>query len=133
MLIATARTGLAGIPGVYFDYSGTTLLGFVRQEAMELCKTPTVKSALVLGVPLHRSTTTNVGQVLTHNGTTGWGILDNALTQDVVTIPVESQRLSRQLLKMPFSRFCSFGLQLAAEAKAAAVNLFPMTTTEEVT
>ncbi|SRR5258706_3143526 len=50
----------------------------------------------------------------------------------MIAIPVESQSLAIEFLQVTFGASCSFGLQFSSEAKTAAVNLFPMTITEEV-
>jgi hypothetical protein len=122
---------------VYFDHAHPTFLCLVGQETMELCKAPTMQASfglqLLAGTTSDLGGTTNVGQVLKHNGTARASMLNNAFRKDMVAVPVKSQSLPAQLLQVAFGRLCSFGLKFSLEAEAAAVHFFPVTVSQEVT
>ena len=135
MLIATPATGLRSMPWINFDDLDTPFLSFIGQKPVELGKTPTMQAAFgILFLTLADLTAlSEVFEVFQDDGTALWSVLHHQFGEHVVTIPVESQSLPRQLLEMSFGAFCSFGLQLSSEAETASVYLFPVTTPQEVT
>ena len=74
-----------------------------------------------------------IGQVLKHHRTARGSTLNNAFGEDMVTIPVETHLLVRQLFEMPFGRLRSFGLQVATETERPPVNLFPVARAKKLT
>lgn len=134
MLRATVRAGLTGVTRVNLDHADPALLGFVDQEALELGKAPTMElplRVLFLALAANLRIGAKMGQVLNHNGRARGGILNDALGEDVITIPVKSQRATGHLFQVTFRAFCSFGLQLATETESAALNLFPVATSQK--
>lgn len=136
-LVPTARTHLGGMSRINPFDSNPTFLGFVEREAVELGKRPTVQLALVgyILVPLataHPGRVSHIGEVLKDDGTASRDVLDDAFGENMIAIPVESLLLLAQLLQVSLGRLCSFGLQLATEAKIPAVNLFPVLASQEL-
>jgi hypothetical protein len=120
---------------VYFDHLYSPFLGLVDNKPIKLGKAPTVQASfriVFLALADFRGRS-YILEVFQSDGTPRSSVLDNMLTEDMITIPVESQSLPRQLLEMSFSTFCSFRLQFSLETETASVNLFPMPTTQEVT
>jgi len=134
MLRATVRAGLTGVTRVNLDHADPALLGFVDQEALELGEAPTMEPSLrvlFLALAANLRIGAKMGQVLNHNGRARGGILNDALGEDVITIPVKSQRATGHLFQVTFRAFCSFELQLATETESAALNLFPVATSQK--
>jgi hypothetical protein len=138
VLIPAFRASLARVTGINFDYLNPTCLGFICQEAMELSKRPRMQTALGLNIlALFASSNlgglSNICQVLKHNCAARNGILNDTLGEDMIMISSLPKQFSRKLFQVPFGRFCSFGLELAAEAEDAAFLLFPSVFSQEVT
>jgi hypothetical protein len=77
-------------------------------------------------------TATNFGQILNRKGGASSGTLDNPFTENVVTIPSKPLQSATKLPKMPFGRFCAFGLQSPFYSKITAVNRFPVFLTQKL-
>src|ERR1700675_4791313 len=134
----TFRACLTGMPWVNFDHKHSSFRSLIREKAVELVKAPCMQTALGSHILVCLATSdlaclSNVGQILNHDGATGCSILDNSLGEDMITVPVESHLFSRKLFEMLLGRLCSFGLEFALQTKAAAVNLFPVATTQKLT
>ena len=91
MLIATARTGLGGQPGVNCDDGDTTLLGLVEGEGVQLGKRPAVQPAFVLDIPVSLAASyagglADIREVLEDEGRPGRGIGDEAFGEDMICV-----------------------------------------------
>ncbi len=96
----TVRTSLRRMPWVNLDHLHTTFLRFVGKKAVKLRKAPTMQTPFRLALFRDLRRRTNVGQILKHDGATRGGMLDNSLREDMITVPVESHRLTRQLFQI---------------------------------
>ena len=137
MLIATLRTGLTGMPGVYLDDSDTSFLGFIGDEVIQLSECPTVQAPFVLNMLLlfassHLGGVSNVREVFQHDGRARSSVLYDTLGKDMITVAVESLLFLTQLLEMFLGRLTSFRLKVSLETKITVVNLFPVPITEEL-
>lgn len=131
MLMPAPRAHLRSVARVYPLYAHTPLLCFVKRQGVELGKGPTMQFPLIIDVLVllaasHLGGISDVGQVLKDDGAARGSILDDALGEDMITVPVESLLPLRKLLQVTFRGLCSFGLEFSPEAKVTAVNLFPM-------
>jgi hypothetical protein len=137
-LVPTLGALLTGVPGINFDHSHPTRLGFICQEAVELSKRPGMHTPLGFSILSTFASAnfrglSNVGQVLKNEGS-AWGcILNNALGEDMIMVSSLPKQFSRKLFQVPFSRLGSFGLQLASNAMHATFLLFPPSVTQELT
>lgn len=138
MLIATTGAGLRGTPGVDLDHGNSVLLALIGDEIVQSSKGPTVQLALIVNVLVllassHPGGLPNMLKIFQDDGTARRSMLNNALRQNMIAIPVEANLLPRQLPQMPLGRLRSVGLQLSLEAEIAAVNLFPVPITKKLT
>ena len=138
MLIATAGAGLRGVPGVDLDHSNSALLPLIGDEIVQLSKGPSVQlalsvDALVLLASSHLGGLSNMLEIFQDYGTASSSMLNNALRQHMIAIPVEASLLPRHLLEVSLGRLRSVGLQLSLEAERATVNLFPVPIPKKVT
>src|SRR5205807_4579878 len=131
MLIATLRTGLTGMPGVYLDDSDTSFLGFIGDEVIQLSECPTVQTSLSFGF-LMGDTLANSSQVLKHDRAPRSRMLHQTLREYMLAIPVEALLPFAQLFQVTFGRLRSVGLQFSLEAKRTTINLFPVTVAKEL-
>ena len=99
---------------------------------MELSKRPTMESSLCVRMFLHPGTTTDVGQVLNHNGTARGGILDNPLGENVVMVFSLAQQFPAHLLEMSLCRAGAFCLKVPTQAEDTTFLLFPSSLPQEV-
>ena len=130
VLMSTITACLAGMPRVNLDYLDTIPSCFVGQEAVKLGKRPAMETTfrfhiLVLFATPDLGRSTNLIQILKHKGTTLWSVLDNPFGKDVVMVFSLPKPFSRKPFQVPFSRFGSFSLQLAADTKDASLLLLP--------
>jgi hypothetical protein len=137
-LMPTTRTGLAGVPGVYFDHRDATGLCFVREEAMELGKRPAMEAVLIVHVLVliaspNLGRFADIGQVLEDKGAARGGILYKAFGEDMIVIFSLPKPLTRKLFQVPFGRFAPLLLKCATEAEHAALLLFPAAIPQEST
>ena len=123
MLIATARTGLGGQPGVNCDDGDATLLGLVEGEGVQLGKRPAVQPAFVLDIPVSLAASyagglADIREVLEDEGRPGRGNGDEAFGEDMICVsgslfqgfqPLE-ERKSRRFRKMNIPVGDQFGL-----------------------
>jgi len=135
-LMPTSRTGLRGMPGVNFDDPYPSFLGFIANKVIQLGKAPAVEVAVSLTflsfARANLGSLTNIGEVLKDDGTARSGVLHDAFREDVITVPAESPLLATQLFQVTCRRLCSFGLEFALEAEAAAVHLCAVTSAEKL-
>ena len=131
-LMSTPVACLRRVAGINAFNSYAALLRFVRIEAIQLLKCPTVQTAFRFTF-VNLGTLPNVGQVLQHNCATGGSMLHNTLAQYMVTISVETLRTLAQVLEMALCRLTTVRLQFSSQAETTAINFFPMLTTEKLT
>lgn len=117
--------------GINPDYLDPVFLPFVFDKGVELRESPTMQFPLVLNVLVLFTTPdlgrfTDVGEVFQDNRCPSWGVLDDAFTQDVVTIAVESLLLFAHLFQVTFGRLRSVRLELATETEGTAIYPFPV-------
>src|SRR5258708_2033118 len=110
MLMSTARTGLAGMPGIDFDHLDTPFLSLVKQKRIKLSKRPAMQPSLRFAFLPDFAGAANVFEVLNHDGTAGERVLRDAFGEHVITIPVEALRLTAQFPQMAASPLRSFHL-----------------------
>jgi len=136
MLIATTGTHLGSVAGVYPFNGYATFLRFVEREAIQLGKAPTVQAALgvsFLACAISDARgVTNVREVLKDNRTARRCILNDALGEDMICIPVEASLPLAQLFQVAFGRLRSVGLEFSANAEGTAIKLFPVLTSQEL-
>lgn len=123
-LVPTTRTGLGCVTRIDFDDLHAMCLSFVAQKAVELAEAPAMEASLPLALS-HLSAFTDVAQVLNDESCTRLCVLNNALGEDVVMVFSLPKQFARKLLQVPFGRFASLFLKLAAKAENAAFLLFP--------
>src|SRR6476660_6894163 len=116
MLMTTLGTSLRGMTRVNLDHGDSSLSSFIGQERVELGKRPTVKTALALHILVLLSAsnlacTTDMGQILNHQGRTRESVGNDAFREDMVAIPVKTCLLASQFLEVTLGRLASFGLQ----------------------
>jgi hypothetical protein len=138
MLIPTTRTGLAGVPRVYFGDHAATRSRLVRRETMQLSEGPTMESSLRVNILIlfaspNLGGLTNVLEVLKDDSRALWSMLDNPLREDVIMVFSLPKQLTRKFLQVPFSRFASIFLKLASNAEETAFLFLPSSLTQEVT
>ena len=136
-LMTTTATGLTRMSWVNLLNTNTALLSLVGNEAIELSKRPTMHLAFVVHVLVvlaapHLGSLTNISEIFKNDGCTTMGTGNYLFREDMITIPVKVLLLLSNLFEMSLSRFSSFGLQFAFEAKRATVNLFPSLVAEEL-
>ncbi len=107
------------------DNFNTPLLTLVGKEAAQLSECPAMQTAHLFAMP-PPNPAPDFAKVLNHDGCPDRGTVNNAVAENMITIPVETQLLARQLAKMAVSRLCSFGLQLSFNTEVAAVYFFPV-------
>jgi len=125
------------MPRIDLDYADPSFLGFVGEEIIELGKRPTVQPAFgvnlfVLLASSYLGMVSDVLEMFQDERGTWESILNDTLGEDMIAIPVEASLLMRQLPQMSRSRFRSVGLQFSLEAEMTTVNLFPVSTAEEL-
>src|SRR5258708_442004 len=129
--MSTTRTGLAGVARINFLDTNPACLRFVGKKRVELGKRPAMHAALSLtfamGDPL-----SDIRQVLQHDGTARSGVLNKTFGEDMVVIFSLPKPLARKLFQVPFGRFASFFLKLAAQAEDAAFLLLPLALSQEM-
>jgi hypothetical protein len=122
---------------VYALDTDAALIGLIESKGIQLFKRPTMQAAfgssLLAFASSHLRGIPNMGQVLKDNRGACGGMLDNTLGEYMIAITVESLTLATEFLQVTFGRLTSVRLQLAANAESAAVNLFPVATTEKLT
>lgn len=137
MPVATARTGLAGMPGIDLDHPDAPLLCLVGRETVQLGKCPIVQSTFIPDILVPFATPqlrclSNVGEILENEECASRGSGNEAFTQDMVYIPVEARLPLAKLFQVAFGRLRSVGLQFATKTKRATVNLFPVRRAEKL-
>ena len=137
VLIAALATGLRGMPGVNSDNLDTACLCLVADELIQLSECPTVEAPFRVSflsfASAHLGGFADIGEVFQDKRTAWEGVLHDALGEDMVTIPVESLSLARQLFQVSLGGLCSFGLQLADETKITTINFLPVPFAQEAT
>ena len=129
-LMPTLATRLRRVTWVNLLDTDTALLPFVGNIAVQLGKRPPVQLALVVNVLVvfaasHLGRFSDVGEIFQDNRCTSRGTGDNLLTQNVITVLVETRLLATQFLEVTLCGFSSFDLQFTFESEGAAVNFFP--------
>ena len=107
--MSTVRTGLAGMPGVYFDHGDTAPCRLVLDKAIQLSKAPCVKASfqikrLLLATP-DLGELANVFQVLKDKRGSWWGVLHNAFGEDVIVVFALPKPFPRQTFEVTLCRF----------------------------
>ncbi len=137
VLIAALATGLRGMPGVNSDNLDTACLCLVADELIQLSECRTVEAPFRVSflsfASAHLGGFADIGEVFQDKRTAWEGVLHDALGEDMVTIPVESLSLARQLFQVSLGGLCSFGLQLADETKITTINFLPVPFAQEAT
>ncbi len=137
-LMPTARARLGGVARVNLDHLDPSCLGFVLDKRVQLGKAPAMQASLVINVLVlfasaHLGRFPDVGQVLKDDGTARSGVLNNALTEDVIVIFALAKQFSTQLTEMSLSRFGAFALQFSLDTEDAPFLFFPSAVTQELT
>jgi hypothetical protein len=126
---AAGITALARVPGINPEHAAAQSLGLVFEERAQLSERPRVQPAL--GVAARGfDAGSDVRQVF-HNNGHAWSKVFQDVRQDgarenMVAIPSEAHRASREEPKAAAGRLGSFGLQLATKAEAAFLDLAPL-------
>ena len=103
-LKSTPRTSLRSVPRVNSHHASPCFLGFVGKKVAELSESPAMQPAARRGFLLDRGVSSNLGQVLNHEGCAWDGTPHNPFGQNVVAIPLKPCQSSFQLSQMPFGR-----------------------------
>lgn len=130
--MSTARAGLRGMARVNSYDSDSKLLRFIAQKCLKLRKRPGMQPSVCFGFFLDFAGAADIFQVLNNDGRAWCGVLNDTLGEDMIAVPVKSQRLTRQLFEMSFCTLCSFGLEFSTKAKPAAIHFFPVTITQKL-
>ena len=123
---------------VNLDHCDTSCLCFVEHKPLQLLKRPAMEAAFGFDVLVALATpylggSTYLFQVLKHKGTALWGRLYNPFREDMVMVFSLPKPFARKLFQVPFSRFRSFCLQFATDAKHLALLLLPTSLTKKET
>jgi hypothetical protein len=132
MLMSTARASLGSMSRVDSFDPDTPFLRLIDQERLKLSKRPTMQSALCFAFLSDLARTADMFEILNHDGRAGEAVGNDALGEDVITVPVEASRLATQFLEMATSRPGSFGLQGTTEAETTTIDFFPMSVPQEL-
>jgi len=137
MLIATARTGLRGVPRVNLDDGNTPCLCFVLHKRVQLRKRPAMQASfvahvLVLFTSSHPGGLSDVGQILKNDGSACRGSGHNPFTEDMIVVSALPKPFLVQLLEVLLRRTSAFGLQFSLEAEETMFLLFPSLLSQEL-
>lgn len=130
--MSATRARLRGVSRINFLDANPSFLSLIGQEGVELSKRPTMQASFGLAFLPDLTGAADMLQILNHQSRAGEAVGNNAPGEDMITIPVESHRLARQLSQVSTSRLCSLGLQGTTETKTAAIDFFPAPLAEEL-
>jgi hypothetical protein len=134
MLIATPRTGLAGVPGANCDAGDSTLLHLVDGEGVQLGKRPTVKSAFALNVLVAFAASylgglADMHEILENEGCPGRGTSNEAFGEDMICISRSLFQVFQLLEKRKSLRFWKMDILFPAYARKASFQPFKQSVT----
>lgn len=108
--IPTSVTPLRSVPRVYPDDLASERFSLVLQEALELSKTPRMKSMLGFSSP-SLAPSSNVLKIFDHDGGSWLNAFKDRGGQHMVAVPPDTPLASSKVSKMPLGRFRTIGLQ----------------------
>ena len=115
---------LARVPRVYTNDSDANRLSLVFQKGSQLSERPGVKPAL--GVAARDSDAgSDVREVFDNHSRSWLNVCQNRPRENMVAIPSEPLRASREVLQVPLGTLRPIGLQLATKAEAAFLHFAP--------
>ncbi len=137
MLEATTTARLTGMSGVNLDHLETSCVSFVFEKRVQLGKTPTMQSALVLNILVlfassHLGGFSKVLEIFQGDGCACGGVLYDPFGEDVIMVFASPKLFSRELTQVAFCAPGAFGLQFPFDAKGAPVLFFPPTFSQEL-
>lgn len=121
---AADGTALARVARVHRDNAAAQRLGFVCEEAFELCERPGVKTALRF-TPSCFHPLPNVRQVLDHDSRTCRDAVQDRLAEYVVAIASEAVFTPRETPQVPFGTWGAIRLQFPFETEPSFADFAP--------
>jgi hypothetical protein len=121
MFISALGASLGSVTRINGNNLPTRFCCLVAQKSSELGERPGVQAALLCSLARFHSLA-NIGQILNHYRGARRTAINNAATQKVVAVSVESHPLVAYLTQVAFSGFCSFRLERTNQAEIASVN-----------
>src|SRR5690349_7117250 len=119
------------MPGVNCHYPHTRFLSFIAKKSSKLGKRPAMQTPSAFPTALF-GCLSNFTQFFNHNSSARGTRLDDAFTENVITVPSKPLHFTSQFFKLIFGRLCAFGLQGTLNPEITAVKALPLPFTKKL-